>query len=188
MLFNSYTFIFAFLPITSLGFGLLGRFARRLRILWLIVCSMFFYGYWSPWYLCLLLFSMVVNYLIGTVWLCHPSASVRRAGLIAGVAFNLSVLGYFKYTNLIVSSIAGVFHLDLQIQKIILPLGISFFTFQKIAYLVDMYHGKGYSRNFLDYSLFVIFFPQLIAGPIVHPRDVLPQFSRRRCWASPRGI
>ena len=181
MLFNSYVFIFAFLPITLIGFGVLGRFGtRRLGIGWLILCSMVYYGYWNWRYLLLLVISMLVNYLIGTVWLYQPSPKVRKAGLIVGLIFNLSVLGYFKYTNLFFSTLASLAGGGFQIHKIILPLGISFFTFQKIAYLVDVYKGKTYSRNILDYCLFVVFFPQLIAGPIVHPREVLPQFSRRR--------
>src|SRR5271170_2002890 len=99
MLFNSYVFIFAFLPVTLLGFGLLGRLGtRRVGIGWLVACSMFYYGYWSPWYLLLLLVSMLVNYFIGMVWLYQPSPKVRKAGLIAGLLFNLSALGYFKYT------------------------------------------------------------------------------------------
>jgi D-alanyl-lipoteichoic acid acyltransferase DltB (MBOAT superfamily) len=177
MLFNSYVFIFLFLPITLLGFALLG--GRRLGVAWLVACSMFYYGYWSLHYLQLLLASMTVNYLIGTVWLAQPSRWARRSGLITGLAFNLAALFYFKYTNLIISTANSVAGAHLPLATIILPLGISFFTFQKIAYLVDVYNGRGYSRNFLYYGLFVLFFPQLIAGPIVHPREVLPQFSRR---------
>jgi alginate O-acetyltransferase complex protein AlgI len=180
MLFNSYVFIFAFLPITILGFGLLGKLGtRRAGIVWLIACSSFYYAYWNPKYLLLLFCSMAINYAIGALWLAEPAARWRKLGLILGLVFNLSVLGYFKYAKLLVVTWDGIAHAGYPIPNIILPLGISFFTFQKIAYLVDVYHGRGYSRNFLDYCLFVLFFPQLIAGPIVHPREILPQFSRR---------
>jgi alginate O-acetyltransferase complex protein AlgI len=185
MLFNSYVFIFAFLPVTAVGFAVLGNIGhRRAGILWLVLCSMFYYAWWSQYYLALLLISMVVNYLIGAFWLSTPSVSpaLRRVGLLLGLAFNLTALAYFKYTNLLIDSINTVTGSAIHVRHIILPLGISFFTFKKIAYLVDVYRGRGYSRNFLDYALFVMFFPQLIAGPIVHPREILPQFSRRSAF------
>ncbi|HEY3965095.1 MAG TPA: MBOAT family protein [Planctomycetaceae bacterium] len=183
MLFNSFVFIFAFLPITLIGFALLATSGRRRAgLFWLVLCSLFYYGYWNWHYLLLLLFSMGVNYLIGTLWLQIPTRPMRKPGLILGLVFNLSVLGYFKYTNLLISTFDALTSRGFPLRSIILPLGISFFTFQKIAYLVDVYRGHGYSRNFLDYSLFVVFFPQLIAGPIVHPREVLPQFSRRKMF------
>jgi len=194
VLFNSYTFLFCFLPITLIGFVLSGRLGdRRASILWLVLCSMVFYGEWSPRYLRLLLVSMAINFLIGAAWLRSSQPLVRKAGLLTGLTFNLSVLAYFKYSHLIINTLApiaghaahfGRFVLppglsDFMRADIILPLGISFFTFQKIAYLVDTYRGRGYSRNFLHYMLFVLFFPQLIAGPIVHPRQILPQLARR---------
>ena len=190
MLFNSYVFIFAFLPIALAGFGLLGGLGtRRAGIVWLVICSLVFYGYWSPRYLLLLLFSMVVNYLIGTLWLSAPTQRFRKLGLIVGLVFNLSVLGFFKYTGLLLSTFAALTGNGMHLPDIILPLGISFFTFQKIAYLVDMYNGRGYSRNIVDYCLFVVFFPQLIAGPIVHPREMLPQFSRRSAFGlNPKNL
>ena len=183
MLFNSYLFLFGFLPVTLVGFALLSWLsARRLGFLWLVICSAAYYGYWSWWYLQLLLISMSVNYLIATLWLCRGSRRIRKMGLIFGLVFNLSVLGYFKYTNLFISTVDALTDRGIPLRNIVLPLGISFFTFQKIAYLVDVYRGRGYSRNFLDYCLFVVFFPQLIAGPIVHPREILPQFSRRKAF------
>jgi len=194
MLFNSYTFLFCFLPVTLLGFALLARLTdRRVSIAWLVACSMVYYGYWSRRYLALLVVSLAINYLIGTVWLAGNRPRFRKAGLITGLCFNLCVLAYFKYTHLIVTTLGpitghavhfGRYSLPLGLflfisPNIVLPLGISFFTFQKIAYLVDSYKGRGYSRNFLHYMLFVLFFPQLIAGPIVHPRQILPQLGRR---------
>jgi D-alanyl-lipoteichoic acid acyltransferase DltB (MBOAT superfamily) len=180
MLFNSYVFIFAFLPIAVAGFAILGQFRwRRAGIIWLILCSAFYYGYWNWHYLFLLGILLIVNYLIGTQWLCRGGAGLRKAGLIVGLTMNLSALAYFKYAGLLVKSFDALTGTSIAIPAIVLPLGISFFVFQKIAYLVDMYKGRGYSRNFLDYCLFVAFFPQLIAGPIVHPREILPQLSRR---------
>lgn len=180
MLFNSYCFIFAFLPVALIVFGILGHFRRRTAaFVWLILCSMFFYAYWSPKFLALLLISLTINYLIGTLWLSARNPAMRKAGLIFGLVFNLGVLAYFKYAGFLVGSLDAVAGKNWSLGPIILPLGISFFTFQKIAYLVDTYKGRGYSRNFLYYCLMVLFFPQLIAGPIVHPREVLPQFARR---------
>jgi D-alanyl-lipoteichoic acid acyltransferase DltB (MBOAT superfamily) len=180
MLFNSYTFLFAFLPVTLIVFGILGHFGWRTpAFVWLILCSMFFYAYWSRAFLGLLLVSLAVNYLIGTVWLRAADPRLRKAGLIAGLVFNLGALGYFKYAGFLIWNFDRIFGKSFGPVGIVLPLGISFFTFQKIAYLVDTYNGRGYSRNFLYYCLMVLFFPQLIAGPIVHPREVLPQFARR---------
>jgi D-alanyl-lipoteichoic acid acyltransferase DltB (MBOAT superfamily) len=180
MLFNSYCFIFIFLPIALAGFAILRSCCPRwLAIVWLIACSMVFYGYWSWNYLALLCVSLTVNYFIGAIWMSTPSPASRKAGLIVGLVFNLSALSYFKYTNLFLQTLNSVSGTRFPVYAIILPLGISFFTFQKIAYLVDSYNGRGYSRNFLHYCLFVIFFPQLIAGPIVHPRQILPQLARR---------
>jgi alginate O-acetyltransferase complex protein AlgI len=180
MLFNSYCFIFAFLPVTIFGFAVLSHFAWRTAAMsWLVACSMFFYAWWSPKFLALLVVSLTINYLIGTVWLAAGAPAVRKAGLIAGLVFNLTVLAYFKYAGFLVGTLDAAMGKSWSLGPIILPLGISFFTFQKIAYLVDTYNGRGYSRNFLYYCLMVLFFPQLIAGPIVHPREVLPQFARR---------
>jgi alginate O-acetyltransferase complex protein AlgI len=194
MLFNSYTFLFCFLPVALLGFALFAALIdRRISIGWLVLCSMVYYGYWSRRYLALLMVSLTFNYLIGTFWLTRQRPLLRRTGLLTGLIFNLLVLAYFKYTHLIVATLAPItgqavhfgtyslpFGLWISISpNIVLPLGISFFTFQKIAYLVDTFKGRGYSRNFLHYVLFVLFFPQLIAGPIVHPREILPQLARR---------
>jgi alginate O-acetyltransferase complex protein AlgI len=181
MLFNSYCFIFAFLPVTAIVFGILSHLGwRTASFAWLIACSMFFYAFWSPRFLALLLVSLTINYLIGTIWLGARGPRVRKAGLIVGLVFNLAVLAYFKYAGFLIGAFDSVLGKNWSLGPIILPLGISFFTFQKIAYLVDTYKGRGYSRNFLYYCLMVLFFPQLIAGPIVHPREVLPQFARRR--------
>ena len=180
MLFNSYVFIFLFLPICLTGFFVIGRRGqRRIALAWLVLCSLFYYAWWNPAYLGLLLFSILFNYGTG-VYLGGREGTPRANKLVLafGVAANLGLLGYYKYANFFIDTLgdlgAGSFHLE----TIILPLGISFFTFQQVAYLVDAYQGKTREHKFLDYCLFVSFFPQLIAGPIVHHKEMLPQFAR----------
>jgi alginate O-acetyltransferase complex protein AlgI len=180
VLFNSYTFVILFLPITVVGYGLLTRVAgRRPSIAWLVGTSLFYYGWWQPRYLALLLPSILVNYGFGLVITRIPRGRGRHVLLTAGIASNLALLGYFKYFNFFVTSINAIADTGLSTAHIVLPLAISFFTFQQIAYLVDVYSGKAEEYNLLDYALFVCFFPQLIAGPIVHHGEMLPQFSRR---------
>ena len=177
MLFNSYFFICIFLPITLIGFFFLGqRGHHRIAIGWLVGASLFFYGWWNPAYLVLILGSVFFNFSIG-VLLGNQEAVLSKKGLlVVGIGANLAALGYFKYANFFVNNfnvvIGSSFHLD----TIILPLAISFFTFQQISYLADAYKGEIREYNFLHYSLFVTFFPQLIAGPIVHHKEMLPQF------------
>jgi len=180
MLFNSYIFIFVFLPVTLAGFLLIGRRGgRRIALAWLVLCSLLFYAWWNPAYLGLLLFSILFNYGVG-VYLGSKEGSRRNQKLVlaAGVAANLILLGYFKYANFFVDTVSALTGSDYSFGAIMLPLGISFFTFQQIAYLVDAYKGLAREYNFLSYCLFVTFFPQLIAGPIVHHQEMLPQFAR----------
>jgi D-alanyl-lipoteichoic acid acyltransferase DltB (MBOAT superfamily) len=178
MLFNSYVFIGAFLPVTLIVYRLLCLTGHpRLPFLWLVVASLFFYGWWNPIHVPLLMASIVANYLLG-MKLTTPgiSATAKRSLLIFGITANLAVLAYFKYSMFIVDNVGALTGLDFGIQAVVLPLGISFFTFQKVAYLVDAAEGKAAEYRFLDYCLFVTFFPQLIAGPIVHHREMMPQF------------
>ncbi len=189
MLFNSSEFIFFFLPITWLGFFGIGRYSHhRVAIAWLVGASLFFYSWWNPAYLGLILFSILFNYAAGTVLSQHmaqgpsglggASSATGKALLGFGVGVNLALLGYFKYANFFVDNLNAVARTDFVLGPILLPLAISFFTFQQIAYLVDTYRGETREYNFLHYCLFVTFFPQLIAGPIVHHREMLPQFAR----------
>lgn len=173
MLFNSYTFIFIYLPVVLVVFHYFGsRGNVRISIAWLVAASLFFYGWWNPKYLGLILGSIFFNYAVGSL-LCN---SKNTKILTIGIVINLAFLGYFKYTNFFIENINSIFYLNLQIETIILPLAISFFTFQQISYLVDAYKGETREYNFLHYCLFVTFFPQLIAGPIVHHKEMLPQF------------
>lgn len=183
MLFNSTDFILYFLPLVLLVYLLLCRWASlRVLMSWLVIASLFFYAYWNPVYLLLILASILFNY--------YWAALMRRYGGYAsllgiGVAINLGALGYFKYAGFLVATGVELFGTDWQIPAIALPLAISFFTFQQIGFLVDTHRGKVGRTGFLDYCLFVTFFPQLIAGPIVHHADVMPQFAGafvKRAW------
>lgn len=178
MLFNSYIFIFLFLPLTLTGFFLAGkRGHHRIAISWLVACSLFFYGWWNPAYLGLILASILFNYAMGIV-LSGREIRHRKTMLAIGVSANLVLLGYYKYANFFVNNLNQFGGSSFHLETILLPLAISFFTFQQIAYLVDAYRGETREYNFLHYCLFVTFFPQLIAGPIVHHREMLPQFAR----------
>jgi alginate O-acetyltransferase complex protein AlgI len=153
--------------------------AVRAGIAWLVLVSLVFYGWWSLEDLGLILVLTLFNFAMGRWQSRHWERHGRghKAGLIAGLGLDLAVLGYFKYTDLALLTINVLAGSEIPLQHIILPLGISFYTFQKIAFLVDSYHGQTRGFGFLDYCLFVMFFPQLIAGPIVHHRDVIKQFA-----------
>ncbi len=177
MLFNSYIFIFVFLPVTLLGYHLIGKYNRQAFSLgWLVAASLLFYGYWNPAYLTLILLSIIFNYWFGR----KLSSGAGRWLLVIGVTVNLALLAYFKYFNFFVDSTNYVLGNNWHVEKIFLPLAISFFTFQQIAYLVDAYRGLCKEYRLIHYCLFVTFFPQLIAGPIVHHGEMLPQFTRMK--------
>jgi D-alanyl-lipoteichoic acid acyltransferase DltB (MBOAT superfamily) len=185
VLFNSYVFIFGFLPITVLGFFWIGeKIHHRLAVAWLVGASLFFYMWWNPAYLTLLILSILFNYAFGLVLSRANGGNTlhRKTLLTVGVTANLALLGYYKYANFFVDNINSIANTNFSIGTILLPLAISFFTFQQIAYLVDAYRGETREYNFLHYCLFVSFFPQLIAGPIVHHREMLPQFANDRIY------
>ena len=182
MLFNSYVFIFIFLPIVALGFALLGRLGQRLTLSWLMLCSLAFYGYWHPPHLLLIGASIAVNYACGVGLGRYHESRWRRPLLFGGVVFNLGLLGYYKYAGFFASTLNDLSGSSLPVLQIALPLGISFFTFQQIAFLVDASRGLTRDFRFIDYVLFVTFFPQLIAGPIVHHRELLDQFNSQKSF------
>jgi alginate O-acetyltransferase complex protein AlgI len=156
MLFNSYVFIAAFLPVTLVVYRLLCLTNHpRLPLLWLVIASFFFYGWWNPVHTPLLLVSIIVNYLIGVGLTAPGSSATRRSLLIAGIAANLALLVHFKYSVFIVENVGALAGLDFAVRAVVLPLGISFFTFQQIAYLVDAARGEASEYRFLDYCLFV---------------------------------
>ena len=180
MLFNSYEFIFAFLPFTFLIYFYLNK--RRLLEIskgFLVLSSLFFYSCWNPIYLPLILISMLFNYVIGKSLSSETkNRNVKRKNLLViGIIGNIGLLGYFKYSDFLIQNINLVIGSDIPLLNLALPLAISFFTFQQIAYLVDSYKGETKEYDFLNYCVFVTFFPQLIAGPIVHHKEMMPQFS-----------
>jgi alginate O-acetyltransferase complex protein AlgI len=180
MLFNSYAFILLFLPVTLGGYLVLrAADAHRLAFAWLAAASLAFYGWWSLKALALLVALMGANYIIVSLLLrtADGSPPVRRALVALAIAGNLAVLGYFKYANFFLENWTALTHSQFEFVQVVLPLGLSFFTFQKIALLVDAYRGKVSHLDPLGYMLFVSFFPQLIAGPIVHHSEVMPQFA-----------
>ncbi|GAB3105346.1 MBOAT family protein [Aestuariicella hydrocarbonica] len=182
MLFNSFEFILVFLPVVLLGYYLLKRTAPEAApVLWLVAASLFFYSWWRVEYLPLLLYSILGNYSLG-LYLGREALRPkwRKLVLAAGIVINLGLLGYYKYANFFIETLNALAGTRWDGLTILLPLAISFFTFQQIAYLVDSYQGKTRHYGFLHYCLFVSFFPQLIAGPIVHHRDMMPQFMRNR--------
>ena len=142
LIFNSFEFIFLFLPIVFLGYFMFNKVNFTYAKVWLFISSLFFYGWWNPIYLPLLLFSLVVNYIIGTA-LGKMSDSLKKKILLTiGILFNVCLLGYFKYYDFFITNINTVFDTDFRVMNLVLPLAISFYTFQKIPYLIDSYHGK----------------------------------------------
>ncbi|MCQ2381172.1 MAG: MBOAT family protein [Acidaminococcaceae bacterium] len=173
MLFNSYEFIFLFLPVVLLGYyGLAKRFGANWAKGFLIFASLCFYSYWDIQNLPVLLFSIAANIFFGRMLTKKKS----KIWLAIGVAFNLCYLGIFKYTDFVIGNLNMLFNSDIPLQKLVLPLGISFFTFTQTAYLVDVYRGETKEYQISDYLLFVTIFPHLIAGPILYHKDMIPQF------------
>lgn len=190
MLFNSVVFIFAFLPITlGIYFYLNKKKLTEASKAFLVFSSLFFYSWWNIAYLPLILSSMLFNYVIGNIlaksgYVGEESQKdkqlSRKSALAVGVIFNLGLLGYFKYSDFLIKNINLSFDANYELFNLALPLAISFFTFQQIAYLVDSYRRETKEYDFLNYTNFVTFFPQLIAGPIVHHKEMMPQFSNAR--------
>jgi alginate O-acetyltransferase complex protein AlgI len=173
MLFNSPAFLFGFFPIVFLVFFTLGRLGLRgLASAWLFVASLAFYGWDDPYVLLpLIIASIAFNYLVGRAIV----ATKRGAVLALGIVVDIGLLAYFKYANFFAENLAFLGAPPLHIA---LPIGISFFTFTQIAYLVDCYRDQASEYNPVHYGLFVSFFPHLIAGPILHHKEMMPQFAR----------
>ena len=182
MLFISPEFIFIFLPITLIGFYVAVRINHSLALSWICIASLIFYMSSEIWFLWVLLLSIFVNYALSKC--IEPaknsklSINTKKILLIAGIIFNLLVLGYFKYAGFFVENVNLIFNSSLNIERILLPLGISFYTFQQIGYIIDSSLGKTSAYSFLKYFTFVSFFPQLIAGPIVNHREMMPQLEK----------
>ena len=184
MLFNSYEFIFLFLPITFFIYFYLNK--KRLTEAskgFLVFASLFFYSWWNIAYLPLILISMLFNYVVGNQLSRYEQKKKccsKKSLLTFGIIANLGLLGYFKYSDFFIENYNTVFDTDVSLLHLALPLAISFYTFQQIAYLVDSYRSETKEYDFLNYAVFVTFFPQLIAGPIVHHAEMMPQFARVR--------
>lgn len=173
MLFNSFSFLFFFLPISLFVYKITTNFQNKdIKIIWLVSCSLFFYGWWNFYYLILLIFSIFFNFFISD----FLNKKNKLIFLWIGIIVNLTILCYFKYLNFFIENINYLIDTNYLIKNLILPLGISFFTFQQIMYLVDIYNQKSKKGSVLYYFSFVIFFPQLIAGPIVNYKNVIHQF------------
>lgn len=174
MLFYSFEFMYLFLPITIIGYYLLGSKTRKLSVIWIVLCSLFFYGWWNPYFIFFLIGSVLFNYYLGLTLRGFKNKTL----LIVSIAVNLGFIGYFKYFGFLVSIVTDLTGKHFSIGNIILPLGISFFTFQQISWLVDNYTDNisNRDRGVWEYGQFVMFFPQLIAGPIVHHSEMMPQF------------
>jgi alginate O-acetyltransferase complex protein AlgI len=179
MLFNSYEFILLFLPLTLAGFFIIGARSQSAAAAWLALASLFFYGWWNPKYLTLLLASVLFNYFAGRQISTLSGAgklNLSRTLLAIAVTVDLVLLGYYKYANFFVESVNSVAGTNFTFATVLLPLGISFFTFTQIAFLVDAYHGKVREYRFTHFLLFVTYFPHLIAGPVLHHKEMMPQF------------
>ncbi len=178
MLFNSFDFLFVFLPLCLLAYFGLNRLGKCLAAKCvLVVFSLYFYAFFNLSYLPIILTSIVVNYMVGYMLDRLRGNRGRKAALCVGVLFNVLLLGYFKYYDFFVENLNALFSSNFALRHILLPLGISFFTFQQLAFCADSYKRTVMFPNFIDYCNFVTFFPQLIAGPIVLPQEMLSQFS-----------
>lgn len=182
MLFNSYVFLFAFLPTALLGFRIFSIYRlKTLAIYWLIGMSTIFYMYWNPPFVCLLLLSVVINFYIGKK--VSAAGNHRKLIFILGIVFNLCLLGYFKYFNFFLDNLSYYLGFSWVNLDIFLPLGISFWTFQQISYLVDIYKKRSDSEEkFFYYAAYIFFFPHLIAGPIVHHSILIKQLKQDKIF------
>ncbi len=180
MLFNSFEFILGFLPVTAAVFFAIGRVNRLAAAAWLAAASLFFYGWWNPRYVPLLAGSVLFNFSMG-MWIARRRAAgdavAARRTLAAAITANLALLGYFKYAQFFVVNVNGIAGAHWTVVNIVLPLGISFFTFTQIAFLVDVRRGLVAEFSFVHYLLFVTWFPHLIAGPVLHHKEMMPQFA-----------
>jgi D-alanyl-lipoteichoic acid acyltransferase DltB (MBOAT superfamily) len=176
VLFNSYAFIFAFLPVVVAVYYWIGKRNASLTAWWLIAASLFFYGWWSTRHVWLLIASIAFNYCAGLSLARLEATAARRLVLVVSVTANLALLSYYKYANFFLDTLERLGGPSHHIAGLVLPIGISFFTFTQIAFLVDVWQRKASEYRFSHYALFVLYFPHLIAGPILHHGEMMPQF------------
>jgi alginate O-acetyltransferase complex protein AlgI len=180
MLFTTTTFCLLFLPIVLVGYYAIGGRSSTGGALLLFAASVFFYGWWMPQLTVLLLLSIVANFVIGLrIQRAHRErrAGWAKAWIFTGIVFNLGLLGYFKYANFLVDSLSALLSTPIEFHRVVLPIGISFYTFTQIAYLVDTYQRKVTEVRWVHYGLFVTYFPHLVAGPVLHHAQMMPQFA-----------
>ncbi|MBA4317254.1 MAG: membrane-bound O-acyltransferase family protein [Flavobacterium sp.] len=177
MLFSSYEFIFCFLPLVWFAyFFIFQNFPKCIQHGFLVISSLVFYAWFNVYYLPIIIFSIGFNYLVSLIIAKFDCSNLKRGIFFVGIAGNVFLLGYFKYYDFFIENLNYLVGSSFLMKHLILPLGISFFTFQQISFLVDSYVHPSSEKNLIDYSLFVIFFPQLIAGPIVTYSEMMPQF------------
>ncbi len=180
MLFNSYIFIFAFFPICIAAWYLLNHFKKyTLGKISLLISSLIFYAYYNVNYGLIIISSILVNYLLSHIMICSTKQVLRKFAFAFGLLFNIGLIAYYKYTDFMIDNINLLFKTDLPLMHILMPLGISFFTFQQLSYVIDSYKKDIPKYSLLDYSIFVLFYPQLIAGPIVLHDEIVPQISSK---------
>ena len=179
MVFSSFNFIFFFLPITLAGFFLLGRRNTDWAATWLLLASLVFYASWNYKYLPIIALSIIGNYLAYR-GILRAAESRKRIWLAGAIVFNIALLGYFKYANFFIDSLNNLTGEDLHLLDVLLPIGISFFTFTQISFLVDARHGKVEEVGLGKYALFASYFPYIVAGPVLHHKDMIPQFADSR--------
>lgn len=193
MLFNSYIFVFVFLPITLIGYFVLNQKKQyTVALLFLFAMSMWFYGYFNYVYLLIMVASIGINYIL-TKWMGRVNSGRRKILLIVALTFNIGLIFYFKYYDFFIENVNMVFGTNFVLRNILMPLGISFFTIQQISYVVDVFEGKTEAASLLYYAVYVSFFPQLIAGPIVRYDEMIPQIKdmnkKKFCWENfSRGV
>ena len=177
MLFNSYIFILLFLPLTLIGYYILNHFSKyRLASIYLLLMSLWFYAYFNIKYLPIILTSIILNYLFYIFFNHNNVKWLRKVVLVVAVLLNVSLLLYFKYYDFFIENVNAVFDTEFTLKRLLLPLGISFFTFQQLSFVIDSYRNEIPKYDFINYALFVTYFPQLIAGPIVTHDEMVPQF------------
>ena len=187
MLFNSYIFILLFLPLCLTGWFTLNHYRKYTAAeVFLLGMSLWFYGYFNASYLYIIIISIIFNFSIARLMMKSPQGTARNIEGIVAVLLNLAVLFYYKYYDFFISNINTLFSKEYNLQHIVLPLGISFFTFQQISYVIDAWRGEAEKYSFWEYACFVAYFPQLIAGPIVSHDELIPQIrdpsKRTLCW------
>jgi alginate O-acetyltransferase complex protein AlgI len=181
MLFNSPEFLFCYLPMVLLGYAILSKFGRTPVVAWLAFASLAFYAYWRFEFVFLLVGSIAVNFACSRlIWRLRERSKSQMIVLTLGITANLATLAFFKYLFPLMHFVNDTLGLQAQFTNVVLPLGISFFTFTQIAYLIDLSQETAEPQDLLSYMLFVTFFPHLIAGPILHHREVMPQFAKGR--------